>query len=78
MSEFLYAEPRRRSEQPFYVRVLDADEDHPTLDGKRAAFMVCDAGGRDLNEWMTDEQLRHESKRISRAILHDRHVLVPV
>lgn len=78
MAEFLYAEPRKRDEQPFYVRVLDGAEHHPTFDGKRAAFMVCDAGGRDLNEWMTDEQLRKTSKKISRAILHDRNVLVPV
>lgn len=78
MAEFLYAEPRKRSEVPFYVRELGPDELHPTLDGVRAAFMVCNARGEDLNEWMTAEQLRKESKRISRAILHEKRVLVPV
>jgi hypothetical protein len=79
MSEFLYAEPRKRAEDPFYVRVLDADEHHPAVDGKRAAFVLCDSSGHDLGEWMSVEQLRREAKKLSRAIpLEKQRVLVPV
>lgn len=80
MSEFLYVEPRRRGDLPFYVRVLDPDEHHPKVDGKRAAFAVCDAKGDDLNLWMSESKLRKESRKISRAILAETSapVLVPV
>lgn len=77
-SEYLYVEPRKRSDDPFYVRVLGPDEHHPRIDGKRAAFMACNSRGEDLGEWMSESQLRKEGKKFSRAVLHAKRVLVPV
>lgn len=77
MPEYLYVVPRKREDDPFYVRALDADEHHPRVDGKRAAFMVCNTRGEDLGEWMSADQLRHEGRKISRAIPGP-NVLVPV